>query len=243
LNRLIVKSPRESSARSSLPAVISDMRGQMILVPALDPISPGDPEHASSQKIVVPDFYIDEAEVSNAEYRRFCRATGHLPPPIPDFEEHPNDPVSGVSYDDALSYATWAGVRLPTEQEWEKAARGTDGRRFPWGNSAWTDNIPDRVQPVISEPSHRSPYGVYNMAGNVWEWTTTPYAPTESEIASMKQFLRGRGLTSDWRVTKGGSFHPGESEYFEIAKHRGLPVDAKSPWVGFRCVRSATPSR
>jgi eukaryotic-like serine/threonine-protein kinase len=242
LSRLMGGPVLRGSQRPPLPRVISDRRGQMLLVPATDPFSSTDSEHPSTQNDAIPDFYIDEAEVSNAEYRRFCEATGHALPGKSDLDTHPGYPVSGVTYADASAYAAWAGVRLPTEEEWEKAARGIDGRRFPWGNSPWTGNVPDHIQPVISEPAHRSPYGAYNMAGNVWEITATRYTPTDDDKAKMKQLLNGRNFSSDWRVIKGGSFAPGDSEDFDITKHRGLPVEARSPWIGFRCVRSVIPT-
>jgi eukaryotic-like serine/threonine-protein kinase len=241
LSRLMRRETVSQTPRGpTLPSVISDRRGQMLLVPAIDPFPAGDAAHSSMQKVAIPNFYVDEAEVSNAEYRRFCEATGHSVPQTTDFERHPDYPVTSVSYADASAYAAWAGVRLPTEQEWEKAARGGDGRRFPWGNSPWTGNIPDHVQPVISEPAHRSPYGAYNMAGNVWEFTTTSHTPTDDENAKMKELLKGQSFSADWRIIKGGSFAPGDREDFEITKHRGLPIDARSPWIGFRCVRDAT---
>jgi formylglycine-generating enzyme required for sulfatase activity len=199
----------------------------------------GSGDQASTQTVSLPAFYIDETEVSNAEYRRFCEATGHTPPNAPDYAAHPDYPVSNISYQDAAAYAAWAGRRLPTEEEWEKAARGTDGRMYPWGNSPWTDNVPDKMQPVISEPLRKSPYGAYNMAGNVWEWMVTPYTPAQTDIANMKRLLNGGTFSSDWRMIKGGSFAAGSKE-FQVATHRGLPVDARSLWIGFRCVKSAS---
>jgi formylglycine-generating enzyme required for sulfatase activity len=193
----------------------------------------------TTQAIPLPAFYVDETEVSNAEYRRFCEATGHQPPSAPDYATHPDYPVSNVSYEDAAAYATWAGRRLPTEEEWEKAARGTDGRSYPWGNEPWTANIPNQLQPVTSEPLRRSPYGAYNMAGNVREWTASSYTPTAADNAGMKRLVNGQKFSADWRIIKGGSYAPGASEDFDIAKHHGLPVDGRSLWIGFRCVRSA----
>jgi formylglycine-generating enzyme required for sulfatase activity len=161
------------------------------------------------QTVSLPAFYIDETEVSNAEYRQFCEATGHTRPNSPDYSAHPDYPVSNISYEDAAAYATWAGRRLPTEEEWEKAARGTDGRIYPWGNSPWTDDIPDKMQPVISEPLRKSPYGAYNMAGNVWEWTATRYTPTPADTAGMKHLVKVESFSADWRAIKGGSFCTG----------------------------------
>lgn len=81
------------------------------------------------------------------------------------------------------------------------------------------------------------------MAGNVWEWTTTAYVPTASDTAKMKRLVNGQSFSSDWRIIKGGSFARGDSIDFAVTTHRGLPVDARSPWIGFRCVRSAAPAR
>jgi serine/threonine-protein kinase len=230
-----------AAVKNALPQTISDAHGTMLLVPA-GPFSFGSASDHAQRSVVLPDFYIDETEVSNAEYRRFCESTGHAPPQTSDYATHPDYPVTNVSFDDATAYAAWAGRRLPTEEEWEKAARGTDGRVFPWGDAPWTENVPNQVQPVISESLRRSPYGAYNMAGNVWEWTVSPYTSTDTENAGMKRLLKGQSFSANWRIIKGGSFGPGASEDFDVTKHRGLPSDARSPWIGFRCVRDAQPS-
>lgn len=229
------------STTAVLPPTYSDAHGRMVLVPAGAFEFDAGADHAM-QNVSLPAFYIDETEVSNAEYRRFCEATGHAPPQTTDYESHPDYPVGGVSFEDASAYAQWAGKRLPTEEEWEKAARGTDGRVFPWGNAPWVDNLPASLQPVASNPLRRSPYGAYNMAGNVWEWTATSYNASSTEIKAMQQLLKGQNFSSDWRVMKGGSFAHNGSEDFAVAKRRPLPVDARSPWIGFRCVRNAPPA-
>jgi formylglycine-generating enzyme required for sulfatase activity len=198
-------------------------------------------EKADGKTMTVPAFYIDETEVSNSEYQRFCQATGRAVPKTPDFTAHPDYPVSAISYEDAKAYASWAGKRLPTEEEWEKAARGTDGRTFPWGDTAWTSDVPKQLQSVTSEPARRSPYGAYNMAGNVWEWTATPYTPQAAELAAMKRLLGGQKFSDTWQIIKGGSFASGGNENFAVSKRRGLPSDGRSPWIGFRCVRDASP--
>ena len=220
------------------PPVYSDAHGRMVLVPEGAFQFNASPE-LPAQTVSLQAFYIDETEVSNAEYRHFCEATGHTRPAAPDFAAHPDYPVTYISYEDAAAYAAWAGRRLPTEEEWEKAARGTDGRIYPWGNSPWKDNIPDKLQPVLSEPLRKSPYGAYNMADNVWEWTSTPYAPTPMGTSGMKRVMNGNKFSADWRITKGGSFASGSEEAFHVASHRELPIDGSSYWIGFRCVRSA----
>lgn len=221
------------------PAVYSDSHGRMLLVAAGSFLFGA---QADSQNITLPAFYIDETEVSNAEYRAFCEATGHKPPPTQDYTAHPDDPVGGVSYQDAAAYAAWAGKRLPTEEEWEKAARGSDGRTYPWGDAPWTGDVPTGLQPVNANPLRRSPSGAYNMAGNVWEWTATSYTPTSADTTAMQQLLKGQSFSADWRIIKGGSFKPGDDEDFDVAKHRPLPIDARSPWIGFRCARNAPPA-
>jgi len=228
-----------AATQAAAPAPIySDEHGRMLLVPE-GAFQFGDGSQGPTQTVSLPAFYIDETEVSNAEYQRFCEATGHTPPNAPDYTAHPDYPVSNISYQDAAAYAAWAGRRLPTEEEWEKAARGTDGRIYPWGNSPWTGDVPAKMQPVISEPLRKSPYGAYNMAGNVWEWTVTSYTPAPADIAGMKRLVNGQNFSSDWRMIKGGSFAAGSKEFL-VATHRGLPVDGRSLWIGFRCVKSAS---
>jgi len=124
--------PNEPAGRSS--------HGEMVLVPAGE-FTMGDdemPNATPKRKVYLNAFYMDKYEVTNAEYMKFCRATGNNKPKHWQGGEMPrgreNYPVVGVVWDDALNYANWVGKRLPTEAEWEKAARGTDGRRFPWGN-------------------------------------------------------------------------------------------------------------
>ncbi|OHB71596.1 MAG: hypothetical protein A2W23_02050 [Planctomycetes bacterium RBG_16_43_13] len=135
-------------------------------------------------KVFVKPFFIDKYEVTNAQYKLFIDATNHKPPQswkdgkIPKGKEL--FPVTDVIYNDALSYASWAGKRLPTEEEWEKAARGIDGRIYPWGNkfisknlnySAKEQSILSKLRSVGSYPEGVSPYGCYDMAGNAAEWT------------------------------------------------------------------------
>lgn len=172
-------------------------------------------------------FYIDQYEVTNAQYELFLKATGHREPrywSYPQLNGH-RQPVVGVSYADAEAYAGWAGKRLPSEEEWEKAARGTDGRTWPWGNdkdetryNGWTKANYAPLN-VGSFPKGDSPYGVSDMAGNVWEMTTGT-------------------LPRGGKVIRGGSFANRAAEV-RVTRRWGAPSedDRGAMWLGFRCVK------
>ena len=221
------------------PPVYQDANGKMDLVPAGSFIfgdnSPESPH--PRQTVSLKGFYIDETEVSNQEYKRFVDATGHAAPKSADYPVKPDDPVYGVTYDDARAYAAWAGKRLPTEEEWEKAARGTDGRPYPWGQQPWTNGVPTELQPVNSFADRRSPYGAYNMAGNVFEWTASTFPAGEREFADMHSLLGGIDFSKTWYSIKGGSFSPHGDVFFPSFLRRGFPSDQSSSVIGFRCVR------
>jgi formylglycine-generating enzyme required for sulfatase activity len=157
----------------------------------------------------VQSFYIDEAEVTNAEYKAFLDATGYEPKHLENFLKHWSEgimppeladhPVVYVDLDDARAYAEWAGKRLPTEKEWHLAAQGTDGRTWPWGNEfdeSKCNTTGDRTLPVRSLPDGQSPFGCYHMAGNVYEWTES---------------CRDDGHTR-WCIIRGGSFYDPNSD-------------------------------
>jgi serine/threonine protein kinase/formylglycine-generating enzyme required for sulfatase activity len=230
---------------AALPKVKVDrLGGRMDLVPAgdfiygndLDPTSPNGKEVDN-----VPAFYIDETEVSNAAYKAFCDQTGHPVPSSPTFATKPDDPVTNVSFLDAQAFATWLGERLPSEKEWEKAARGTDGRIYPWGNEPWT-NPPKDIEAVNSNPDRLSPYGAYNMAGNVMEWTTGHYPDGTAEVKDMTKMLGTADFSRTWKVIKGGYFgkDPNASRFFKTYMRRGFPEDVRvSPVIGFRCIADA----
>ena len=162
-----------------MPSSISLPSGDMILIPS-GPALLG--EQNQSQPIRA--FYIDKTEVSTRAYLDFCQKTRHTAPP--DISLIDGDlPIRNVSYADASAFAAWAHKRLPTAAEWEKAARGTQGQHFPWGNDigigmarlpitpedAATNAQPQAVpSPIDAFPSGASSYGVLNMVGNVWEW-------------------------------------------------------------------------
>jgi len=180
------------------------------------------------KEVELAEFWIDKAPVTNAEYARFVAETGHKPPehwkgktPPTKIADHP---VVNVSWDDAPAYAEWAGGRLPTEKEWEKAARGTDGREYPWGE--WAEVYCNSEEagsggttPVGKySPQGDSPYGCVDMAGNVWEWTASEHE-------------------QGGRVLRGGAFTSGMRYVRCAARGRYLPVSSSRD-LGFRLVAS-----
>lgn len=238
-------SPPAAPVATALPAVKLDrLGGKMHLVPAGAFVfgNDSDPRSPNGQETdTLPAFYMDETEVSNADYGKFCNETNHKPPESDTFAGHPGFPVANVSFEDAEAYAQWLGKRLPTEREWEKAARGTDGQVYPWGNQPWTDP-PTALQPVLSYLHRASPFGIYNMAGNVAEWTTSHYPVGEAEIRDMTRNLGSSKFSQDWRVIKGGYFGPNHNsqEAWKTYMRRGFPKDvAVSGVIGFRCVEDA----
>jgi formylglycine-generating enzyme required for sulfatase activity len=228
---------RQAQGRPRLGQTLAVLRDnpplEMILIPAGN-FPMGD----EKQPVHVDAFYIDKYPVTNAQYAKFVEATGRPPPP--DWEgtrgTYPphmaNHPVVFVNWFDAQDYAAWAGKRLLTEAEWEKAARGTDGRVYPWGD--WFDKVMCNASeagiggttPVGKySPYGDSPYRVCDMAGNVWEWTATDWAPGSSS-----------------KVQRGGSF-VNRGSYARCAyRYLGVP-EPRNPNVGFRCGMSASDLR
>jgi len=142
--------------------------------------------YRKSKTVTLPSLLIDKTEVTNEQYKQFLDDSGYKPEWPRNFLKHwkngnypkgkTNHPVVWVSIEDAKAYAKWAGKRLPTEEEWQKAAQGDDGRDWPWGNiydpgKANMDS--DDTKPVGSFPEGASPYGCLDLSGNVWEWTNS----------------------------------------------------------------------
>lgn len=215
----------------------------MILIPAGE-FQMGSDRDASEKprhKVYLPDYYIDKFEVTNQQYLKFCKDTGHSLPSllisgvIPSGKE--NHPVVGIGWNDADAYCKWAGKRLPTEAEWEKAARGTDGRTYPWGN-AWDQNLCNNrtspyedTVPVGSYPKGASPYGVMDMAGNAWEWVDDWYKSYPGSPVAFDE-------TGKLKVTRGGAYFYSIFLLLTTARHP-LPPDDRSEYNGFRCAISA----
>jgi formylglycine-generating enzyme required for sulfatase activity len=196
----------------------------------------------TSATVELPAFYIDKTEVSIGEYTKFAREKG-LPVPTGD----PNLPVANITIDEAHQYAQWAGKRLPTMQEWEKAARGEKGFLYPWGEqhdpkrANFADN-PDmrkerKLMPVDSMPEGASPYGVLHMAGNVREFVAEYGRPSLEQVRAFAELLSPSPTAEEsWCVTRGGAFD--EPMPRNVNRESKLvPVRYRAPNIGFRCVR------
>ena len=200
------------------------------------------------KRALVENFSIAETEVTNAEYAEFVKETGHKSPAGWNKEVFPKDtdnfPVVNVSWRDAEDYCQWLGkklgmeVRLPTEAEWELAARGKEQNTYPWGNewnkeAAISEETGGKISAVKSFPLNRSPFGAYDMAGNVWEWTqnkvTDEDALTDEALA--KLLKSGQSL----RVVKGGTANDPAKQISAQARYE-MPETTKHPHIGFRYV-------
>ena len=242
-----------------------DYKGLMVLIPAGEFVMGADDREENERpahKVPLPDYYIDKYEVTNAQYKQFCDATGQTPPLNPVwatkslrtqdyFNAYADMPVIGVSWDEATAYCTrGVGKRLPSEEEWEKAAswgRGaTRPRQWPWGEQfvekrANVEN--DRPVRVKEFEAGASAYGVLNMAGNVSEWVDSFYLPYPGN--------NGTGEIGDenyrasygrqYRVTRGGTF-VGAADTVRTSRRDAKPPDSRTrpddnkDWlIGFRC--------
>ena len=193
---------------------------------------------------------MDHTQVTATSYEGCVSAGGCTPPasgsPYATYQVagKQSHPIDGVTWSQAVAYCEWAGKRLPTEAEWEKASRGADGRKYPWGNSSPTCDLavksgcPGETQPVCSRsPAGDSPYGLCDMAGNVWEWVADWYSSGYYGVSPANN-PQGPNSSST-RVWRGGSFNSYDALSVSYRNHHS-PEDYNFDY-GFRCARSPEP--
>jgi formylglycine-generating enzyme required for sulfatase activity len=204
------------------------------------------PQH----QVWIDRFEMDQYEVTTGRYAEFLARTNRPAPwqwEARDPAQHQDRPVIGVSWFDAEAYCRWRGARLPTEAEWEKAARGIDARLFPWGNSIPTDEAANFglgarfsysqvLAPVQRYEAGRSPYGLYQMAGNAGEWVADWYGANYYDTSPQRNPPGpDHGL---FRVVRGGSWSD-LPKYLLTYGRAKLPPETRNSYTGFRCARSA----
>lgn len=214
----------------------------------------GSQDHSDEtpHQVVLDGYYIDKYEVSNEKYKKFMRSTQH---PAPAYWDDPrlngaDQPVVGVNWYDANAFCEWEGKRLPTEAEWERAAKGPDGHHYPWGHKIdptkanYGQNV-GKTKPVNSYPEGVSGYGVYNMAGNVFEWVSDWYDPNYFKVSAA---LNPQGPSGGYnfanqgpvKVLKGGSWLAPQTSLHTSHRFWNQPENnSYGVGLGFRCATSA----
>jgi formylglycine-generating enzyme required for sulfatase activity len=229
----------------------------MVRIPAGEfwmgsPEGEGDKDEYPQHRVYLNAYSMDKFEVSVSQYDAFLRSSGRHAPEYWDqvsTAKHGNLPVVGVDWHDAEAYCRWTGKRLPTEAEWEKAARGTDERKYPWGNEEPTPTLAnfgkgwfskniynERLAPVDSYEAGKSPYGLHHMAGNVWEWTTDWY---EERFYGQTPRPNPPGPSSGTTVVvRGGSWHMVPYSVRSADRDSHTPT-SRSFFIGFRCAQDS----
>lgn len=232
----------------------------MILIPAGTFLMGNEKGQNSEKPVRVIDldaYWIDQYEVPMPQFYAFAATTGHREPRLAGYLAlasvdmasfvEPTKPVAGVSWQDADAYCRWKGKRLPTEAEWEKAAKGQTQRQWPWGDTpdpmlTNLEGVEDQfagTAPVDSFVAGRSPYGVYNMTGNVMEWVNDWYDEHYYKVIPARN-PQGPSI-GDEKVIRGGSWHDSFRYAHTYSRFKMLP-EYRDVTIGFRCVRSVSPS-
>lgn len=275
MNFETMEHPRDGSPMVHVPA------GPFLMgLPANDLLA--EPHETPQREVYLSAFWIDVYPVTNARFRLFLAAHGYDEPAFWTEEgwqwnrrlkfrqplqwgragwDGDEQPVAGVSWYEADAYARWSGRRLPTDAEWEKAARGTDGRRYPWGNEwprhtlANFGGVIGRTTPVGLYPEGMSPFGCHDMAGNVNNWASDWYFPAFAVYCASTGLLRDPHLDdalrdrldpggSTEKVDRGGGFAT-PREHHEVLgctrKVHWLPGH-REPWNGFRTAFTGLPA-
>lgn len=247
-----------ASTATPLPAQITDIEGvTMHLVPAgrfIMGSDNGDSNEKPVHEVELAAYYMDVHEVTNADYRACVDAGPCTPPGLnslggfleqyyddPQYDQYP---VVYVNWYQARSYCNWRGAQLPTEAQWEKAARGTDGPVYPWGPYVTCDRANfggcygNTTTPVQTFQTGMSPYDLHDMAGNVWEWVGDWYGESYYQTAPTADPTGP--AAGQFRVVRGGSFADNENSQRSSYRNRDLPENFN--WnIGFRCAKDVTP--
>ncbi|MFQ5470804.1 MAG: formylglycine-generating enzyme family protein [Gammaproteobacteria bacterium] len=234
---------------------LGDAPNEMKLIPAGPFIRGTDSrlfDEGPQHNVDVGAFFIDIYEVTNAQYKKYLDDTGRRAPTHFKNRSYPqgkaDHPVTYVSWKNAKSYCEWAGKRLPTDIEWEKAARGTDGRQFPWGDVFEINNANTPVRwealnrkgdttPVGSFTGGISPYGIYDMTGNVWEWTSSWYEAYPGNTSPSENYGHR------YKTLKGGSWF--DCSFYKcglsapVYNRSFFSMRTKNDSFGFRCAKDA----
>lgn len=242
-----------SAPDSSLPE--QPLEEELVVIPAgpfIRGTSQGGFDEQPERTIYLDEFSIDRYEVTNAQYAAFVKATGHRKSGPPSrYAKNtgrmrgPNQPAVYVSWEDAKAYCGWRGRRLPTEAEWEKAMRGTDGRLWPWGNvempggANWAriDDGFEVAAPVGRVRSDASPYGVMDGAGNVMEWVDDWYL--EGAYAAASDRNPEGPEYGTYKVLRGAAYTSSGSD-LRITARSKMMSDFRDETIGFRCAQAHT---
>jgi formylglycine-generating enzyme required for sulfatase activity len=201
-----------------------------------------------AHRVWLDAFSIDVHEVTTAQYAAFLATAKRATPwqwETVDLSQHGDRPVIGVDWRDAGAFCTWKGKRLPTEAEWEKAARGTDGRLYPWGNQVPTGELANFalgarfsynqvLLPVRSHEAGKSPYGLYHMAGNAYEWVQDWYGTNYYEVSPEKN--PPGPSQGQFKVLRGGSWSDLPKYLLTYGRFK-LPPETRNSYTGFRCAK------
>jgi sulfatase modifying factor 1 len=206
----------------------------------------GDNEGNGKFKVHLPAYYLALHPVTNAQYKKFVDETGNRTPTNDYWSEVEKSslPVVNVDWDDAKLYCKWAELRLPTELEWEKGARGIDGREYPWGNN-WEQNNCRKFDykgsktlccSIWKYAIGQSPWGLLQMSGNSWEWCEDWYSDKAyNRYKKGKLTLPGAG---SFRVARGGFWYANNTFEYRCAYRDDFGPDYRYNWTGFRCAKS-----
>jgi formylglycine-generating enzyme required for sulfatase activity len=246
--QLHVKIQQQHKVNFKTPSLPQHLERSMVLVPAGEFLMgswTGDADERPVRRVYLDAYFFDKDQLTVGEYAKFLDATSHSVPAdwnIMSRAMHKNRPVVNVDWADAAAYCKWAGKRQPTEAEWEKAARGTDGRTYPWGDEPptkfhgnmnkelWNSHM--GLTPVGMFEDGKSPYGINDMAGNVWEWVSDWYDDDYYHTApSRNPTGPAMGIS---KVVRGGSWGSGPEGLRSAERETHVP-SFQGYGTGFRC--------